>query len=240
MIADFNQLNSKEEIKNRGEIMERLTKVVKVFLENTNEEDAKDMKRYMKDQFEFLGIRSTERKSLQKDFLGSLDKNESINTVWVLQMWSYPHREFHYLAIDYLIKKKKVLLEEHMDLIELLIIAKSWWDTVDLIASNLVGELCKLYPNLVEKYVLKWAVSDNMWLRRTSILYQLKYKEFTDENTLDFIVRSNSGDKEFFIRKAIGWSLREYSKTNKEWVAEFISSNELSPLSVREASKYLQ
>ena len=219
--------------------MDELTKVVEKFKVNGNEENAKAMKAYLKDQFEFLGIKSPERKDLQKEFLKSIDKNSEINKVWILQLWNYQYREFQYIAMDYLIKLKKNLKEEHMELIEVLIVTNSWWDTVDILASHMVGELCRMYPNLIEKYILKWAVSENVWLRRTAIIYQIKYKETVDTRMLEYAICENMSDNEFFIRKAIGWSLREYSKVNKSWVKEFISKNKLSSLSAREASKYL-
>lgn len=219
--------------------MDELTKVINKFRESTNEENAIVMKAYLKGQFEFLGIKSPERKQLQKEFLSNINKKEPINKVWVLQLWNYEQREFQYLAIDYLIKMKNNLLEEHIDLIKILIVIKSWWDTVDLLASHLIGELCKKYPNLIDEYILRWAVSEDMWLRRTVILYQLKYKENVDTKILEYAICENKNDNEFFIRKAIGWSLREYSKINREWVKEFLENNKLSPLSIREASKYL-
>lgn len=219
--------------------MDEFTKVINKFRESTNEENAIAMKAYLKGQFEFLGIKSPERKELQKEFLSNINKKEPINKVWVLQLWNYEQREFQYLAIDYLIKMKNNLLEEHIDLIKILIVTKSWWDTVDLLASHLIGELCKKYPNLINEYILKWAVSENMWLRRTSILYQLKYKDNVDTKILEYAICENKNDNEFFIRKSIGWSLREYSKINREWVKEFLENNKLSPLSIREASKYL-
>lgn len=219
--------------------MNEFTKVINKFRESTNEENAIAMKAYLKGQFEFLGIKSPERKELQKEFLSNINKKEPINKVWVLQLWNYEQREFQYLAIDYLIKMKNNLLEEHIDLIKILIVTKSWWDTVDLLASHLIGELCKKYPNLINEYILKWAVSENMWLRRTSILYQLKYKDNVDTKILEYAICENKNDNEFFIRKSIGWSLREYSKINREWVKEFLENNKLSPLSIREASKYL-
>lgn len=219
--------------------MDELTKVINKFRESINEENAIAMKAYLKGQFEFLGIKSPERKQLQKEVLSNINKKEPINKVWVLQLWNYEQREFQYLAIDYLIKMKNNLLEEHIDLIKILIVTKSWWDTVDLLASHLIGELCKKYPNLIDEYILKWAVSEDMWLRRAAIIYQLKYKDNVDTKILEYAICENKNDNEFFIRKAIGWSLREYSKVNKEWVKEFLENNKLSSLSIREASKYL-
>ena len=125
-----------------------------------------------------------------------------------------------------------------LDRIKRLIINKSWWDSVDSLA-NIIGILCAKYPELVQNHILSWAESENIWLARVAVLFQLKYKEKTDREFLEFIIAKNCNSKEFFITKAIGWALREYSKTNKEWVKSFLEGHALQPLSVREASKYL-
>lgn len=213
--------------------------IINKFEEHRNKENALAMKTYMKDKFEFLGIRSPLRKELQKEFLKNIDKKAPINKNLVKLLWNENSREFQYLAIDYLVKVKKQLQKEDMIFIEELITTKSWWDSVDIIASHLVGEICKMYPNLVDEYILKWSTDEDMWLRRTSILYQLKYKENLDTENLEKVIKVNINDKEFFIRKSIGWALREYSKTNKEWVRSFINNNQLSNLSIKEGSKYL-
>ncbi len=213
--------------------------IIDIFKENRNEENAVYMKKYMKDKFDFLGIKSSKRKELQKEFFKDIDKKSPIDKTLVNNLWSENYREYQYLAIDYLIKKKKKLAKEDILFIKELITNKSWWDSVDLIASHLLGEICKLYPELVDEYIIDWSKDENLWIRRSTILYQLKYKENVDTNILERVIRNNKEDNDFFIRKAIGWMLREYSKTNKEWVKVFISKNELSKLSIKEASKYL-
>ncbi|WP_373599762.1 DNA alkylation repair protein [Paraclostridium bifermentans] len=213
--------------------------IIDIFKENRNEENAVYMKKYMKDKFDFLGIKSSKRKELQKEFFKDIDKKSLIDKTLVNNLWSENYREYQYVAIDYLIKKKKKLAKDDILFIKKLITNKSWWDSVDLIASHLLGEICKLYPELVDEYIIDWSKDENLWIRRSAILYQLKYKENVDTNTLERVIRNNKEDNDFFIRKAIGWMLREYSKTNKEWVKVFISKNELSKLSIKEASKYL-
>lgn len=213
--------------------------IIDIFKENRNEENAVYMKKYMKDKFDFLGIKSSKRKELQKEFFKDIDKKSPIDKTLVNNLWSENYREYQYLAIDYLIKKKKKLAKEDILFIKELITNKSWWDSVDLIASHLLGEICKLYPEIVDEYIIDWSKDENLWIRRSTILYQLKYKENVDTNILERVIRNNKEDNDFFIRKAIGWMLREYSKTNKEWVKVFISKNELSKLSIKEASKYL-
>lgn len=117
---------------------------------------------------------------------------------------------------------------------EWLISTKSWWDTVDAIAPKPVGKIAASYPEVIEETLDGWAVHENMWLRRAAILFQLKYKEKTDDALLYRYILKNADSKEFFIQKAIGWALREYSKTNPASVKEFIENHKLAPLSVRE------
>lgn len=213
--------------------------IIKVFKDNKDENNAIAMKRYMKDNFEFLGIKKPTRSKLQKEYIKNISKENIIDKELVNKLWQ-EEREFQYLALDYLIKNKKKLVKEDITLLEKLIITKSWWDSVDLLASNLVGEICKKYPELIEQYILRWSSDKNLWLRRTAILYQLKYKDDTNTELLEQIIKNNlNNEKEFFIDKAIGWALREYSKTNSQWVREFIENNKLSNLSKREGSKYI-
>ena len=110
---------------------------------------------------------------------------------------------------------------------------------MDGLATNITGILCAKYPELIRSHILSWAENKNIWLVRVGVLFQIKYKENTDTELLKLIIVKNGQTKEFFITKAIGWALREYSKTDKEWVISFLESSTLQPLSVREASKYL-
>lgn len=210
------------------------------FREYKDIERSEKMKSYMKDQYEYIGLKAKERRTLAKSFKKehtyfSLDDIE----LEAKKVWALEEREFQYIYLDFLVKNKKKLNKDSIEIIEYLITTKAWWDTVDLIASHLVGEVFKKYPDLIERYVKKWQDSNNMWLRRSLILFQLKYKEETDKELLFKIINMNLDSSEFFINKAIGWILREYSKTNKEAVAAFVKCTDLSKLSQREASKYL-
>ena len=124
-------------------------------------------------------------------------------------------------------------------LIEYMIINKSWWDTIDFLSPKILGKYFKLYPDEIEKNTQKWILSNNIWLKRSAILFQLKYKETLNTDLLYRIIVPLSNSKEFFINKAIGWILREYGKTNKEWVINFVKKNKLSNLSNREALKHI-
>jgi 3-methyladenine DNA glycosylase AlkD len=134
-------------------------------------------------------------------------------------------------------KKSKKAGVQTAELIEQLIVTKSWWDTVDALAAIHAGALFSRYPELVKLYIPRWMKSGNMWLQRSAILFQLKYKKNTDETLLFDCMRQLSGSREFFIRKAIGWALREYGKTNPAAVMDFVARQPLSPLSYREATR---
>ena len=214
--------------------------LINSFIENKDPERATQMAAYMKNQFPFLGIPKPKRALLGKEYMKDFKKQQEIDWDLVNTLWSMSEREFQYLAVDYLLILKNDLQEKDIENIKTLIITKSWWDTVDTLASNIIGVLCLKFPQLIKSHILEWSSSDNIWLIRSAILFQLKYKEKTDAELLGLIIKKNSGTKEFFINKAIGWALREYSKTNKSWVEEFIKGNTLSSLSVREGSKYLK
>lgn len=216
-----------------------IDRIVSTLRKNMDPEKAPQMAAYMKNKFPFLGIQKPQRQQLTKEFIKEAKKGKTVDWDIVNMLWDLPEREFQYLAVDYLIALKDYIKAEDIERIEKLITTKSWWDTVDAIASIIVGQMCRNYPELIESHIMEWAVSSNIWLARTAILFQLKYKENTNINLLNKIIMENSEQKEFFITKAIGWVLREYSKTNKEWVREFIRNNTLQPLSIKEGSKYI-
>ncbi len=205
-----------------------------------NEDDAIAMSSYMRNKFKFLGIKSPKRKEIFKQIFENFKNNKEIDKEFVVKFFNKDYREFQYIAIDYLIKMKKYFLKEDIYFIKDLIITKSWWDTVDLIASNLLGEICKKYPSLIDEQIVFWINDENMWLRRSSIIFQLRYKENTNLEILQKSIESNIDDDEFFIQKAIGWALREYSKTDYKWVLNFINNHNLSKLSKRETEKYIK
>lgn len=216
-----------------------IERLAALFEENKNVENAEPMKKYMKDHLPFLGIKSPLRKELEKQFFKETEiLKKPFDQDFVKGLWDKDEREYHYTAITYIGKFIKKLPKHVVSFLEELITTKSWWDSVDSIAP-LVGELARKYPEIIEETINGWSVHDNVWLRRTAILFQLKYKYETNEDLLyDYIVK-NADSKEFFIQKAIGWALREYSKTNSESVKTFIEGTKLAPLSVREGSKYV-
>jgi 3-methyladenine DNA glycosylase AlkD len=222
-----------------GILKNEIEQLTALFEEHRNDDNAGPMRKYMKDHFPFLGIKSPLRKELEKQFFKETGiLKEEFNKDFVVGLWEKDEREYQYTAITYTGKFIKKLPKDAIQFLERLITTKSWWDSVDSIAP-LVGELARKYPELVEETINHWSVDENYWLRRVAILFQLKYKQQTNETLLyDYMVK-NADSKEFFLQKAIGWALREYSKTNPESVKAFIEGNQLAPLSIREGSKYL-
>jgi len=199
------------------------------------------MAKYMKNRFPYLGIKTPKRKELLKDFYeeNGLPEMQELKQI-TLDLWELPEREFQYVAIGLLRKFTKKWDENFIELFEQLIITKSWWDTVDGLASWMVGEHFKRFPYIRNKYIDRWMKSGNMWLQRTCLLFQLSYKAKTDDMLMGSVIMALNGSDEFFINKAIGWILREYSKTDAHAVINFVKNNELAPLSNREALKWLK
>ncbi len=218
-----------------------LKPLVKSFKENANPANAEPMAKYMKNLFPYLGIKTPTRKELLIDFFKEYGLPEMSRLKQItLDLWDLPEREFQYVAIGLLRKFTKKWGEDFIDLFEQLIITKSWWDSVDGLASWMVGEHFIRFPDIRDKYINRWMKSGNMWLQRTCLLFQLGYKEKTDAMLMKSIIIALNGSDEFFINKAIGWILREYSKTDAQTVMDFVENNELSPLSNREALKWLK
>jgi 3-methyladenine DNA glycosylase AlkD len=203
-------------------------------------EKAVPMAAYMKNHFPFLGIRSPELNALGAQFLKAHKLPAGAELAGVVrELWLLPEREFHYTALGLLDKQRRKTEPDHIELLEELIVTDSWWDTVDMIASRLVGAHFVRYPEQIPAYTERWIAADDMWLRRTALLYQLGYKQLTDADRLFDYIRRCAEDREFFIRKAIGWALREYSKTDADAVRRFIAATALQPLSVREGLKVI-
>ena len=218
-----------------------ITELEIAFQKHSNSENAFHMKKYMKNKFDFFGIKAPLRKEITRDFLHKTNlPNVSYIKDISVQLWDKPEREFQYFGMDLLTKYSKLVQSDFTYKLEYLITTKSWWDTVDFIAANLVGKHFLNHPGLIIPITKTWVESDNIWLQRTSILFQLKYKSKTDLPLLFDYINILSSSREFFIRKAIGWALREYSKTDSKTVIEFVNSHDLSGLSRREALKRIR
>lgn len=205
----------------------------------TNYEKASKMSAYMKNHFDFLGISAPHRRAIQQSFFKA-NTSKSIDWAFVEACWDCPYRELQYVAADYLRKKQKMLSENDIERLKSFIIRKSWWDSVDTL-SPLIGKITFENPSL-NSLMIEWSVDANFWLRRVAIIHQLSRKNATNTELLEQIITNNFGSKEFFINKAIGWALRDFSKSNSLWVSTFIEKYraKMASLSIREASKFLQ
>lgn len=201
-------------------------------------DDAVAMKAYMKNKFEFLGVKTPARRKLVKAFFKQ-QTDSDIDWNFINEAWNNPYRELQYAALDYLEIYKKLLTPSDLSRLKKLAQTKSWWDTIDYL-DRLVGSIIARFPETKE-IILAWSRDEDIWLRRLAIDHQLLRKEETDTELLEKILVNNLGQTEFFINKAIGWALRDYSKTNPDWVRDFIERHraEMATISIREGSKYL-
>ena len=218
-----------------------INELQEAFEANSNEENAVAMTAYMRDQYPYYGLKSPLRKSIIADAwkANKLIDNKELN-FFVTECWNKEKREWQYAAMDIMGKFKKKFDTETIGLLEYLITNKSWWDTVDWLASNGVGSYFILYPDEKNNYVKKWMESGNIWLQRTCLIFQLKYREKTDFELIKSCILELKGSKEFFINKGAGWALRQYSRFSPQLVKEFVEMNQdLHSITKREANKYI-
>ena len=215
--------------------VEELVKELKAV---ANPDDAVAMKAYMKNKFEFLGVKTPARRKLAKAFFKQ-QTDSVIDWDFINEAWNNPYRELQYAALDYLEIRKKFLTPSDLPRLKKLAQTKSWWDIIDFL-DRLVGSIIARFPETKE-IILAWSCDEDFWLRRLAIDHQLLRKEETDTELLEKILVNNLDQTEFFINKAIGWALRDYSKTNSDWVRDFIQRHreEMAALSILEGSKYL-
>jgi 3-methyladenine DNA glycosylase AlkD len=208
---------------------------------HANPKLAVPMKRYMRGQFEYLGIKLPGQYKLLRQYYQDHGLPQLADLDEILRdLWALPQREFQYSANSLLGRFETQLPAAFIRTMEYMIVTKSWWDTVDTIATGAVGLHFKRYPKVKQRYVAKWRKSKNFWLRRSAILFQLNYKRDTDFDLLRDIIRENLGSREFFINKAIGWALRAYTRVDPDGVRQFVAETALNPLSAREAMKWLE
>ena len=203
---------------------------------------ADKMQQYMRNQFQFFGLPKPERQALTKAFWNNnvFPTGENLR-ILVDLLWEHPCREMQYHALDLLVHQKQQLDLTWIPFLLDLGRRKSWWDTIDIIAPNLIGAILLRYPDQIDYYSHLWIRDQNIWIQRIALLFQLKYKEKTKAETLLVTISYRAASKEFFVQKAAGWALRTYAKIDAEVVADFIRENneKLSALTIREGSKYL-
>ena len=209
------------------------------FAEKNNTENAIAMAKYMKNRFSFFGLKTDERRQIFKEIwkINQEEIGENSREI-ALKLYSKPERELQYCAIEIIIKQLKgKYKKDDIKLIEKLLITNSWWDSVDTIAKNILGQYLLEYPLETKNVIERFSNSENMWLNRSAILFQLGYKQKTNFDLLQSECEKHKNSNEFFIQKAIGWALREYAKTNPQAVKNYVSNTKLKPLSTKEALK---
>ena len=218
--------------------MSKVQQVLTLLQNAANPDKAVEMAAYMKKRFDFLGIPTPLRRKLCKPLFKEM-KPQAPDWDFVEACWESPYREMQYVATDYLNALVEQLTPQDLSRIELLITRKSWWDTVDAL-DKVIGGIFLNFPE-IRAQLIHWSQHDNIWLRRVAIDCQLSLKRQTDQTLLSEVIQNNFGQPEFFINKAIGWALREYGKTNPDWVKNFVQQYRemMAPLSVREALKRL-
>lgn len=214
--------------------------IVNAFEDIADPVKATPMAAYMRNQFPFLGIKTPERRAIGRAYMKThplLSEKDLFRVV--KELWQRPEREYQYFAQELLGFHKKVWSKNIIKLIEYCIIHKSWWDTVDSLSSEGTGPYFQKYPEEINVITSRWNTSDNIWLNRSSLLFMKSYKQKLDKKLMSDYILQLSASREFFIQKAIGWVLREYAKTDPEWVKSFVRKNKIAPLSKREALKNL-
>lgn len=210
------------------------------FEANADSKIALQQSAYLRDQFSFYGMKTPIRRAVQKPFLvkAYLPPKDNLESL-VRMLWNKPQREYHYFAQELVEKYTKQFEEKDIILLEFMVLHNSWWDTIDFIAPKLIKAYFKKFPNQRDGQLKKWLSSNNFWLQRSCLIFQLLEKDKTDVILLKHVIESLLGSKEFFINKAIGWVLRDYSRTNPKWVMEFVENTKLHPLSAREALRLM-
>lgn len=203
---------------------------------------ATKMAAYMKTEMPFYGVPAPGVRAIVRDIVGQFPASTHAEYDGAVRaLWSQPHREEKYLAISYARRFPEYITMGSVDLYQTMIAEGAWWDFVDAVASHLIGQVLMKERQEMTPVVRGWITDDDVWLRRTSIICQLRHKGNTDTLFLSDACLANARDADFFIRKGIGWALREYAKSDPVWVAEFVAAHRgtMSGLSIREATKHL-
>ncbi|WP_418262759.1 DNA alkylation repair protein [Flavobacterium faecale] len=221
--------------------MSFVSSLQKAFESMSRQEDALAMAKYMKNKFAFFGIKTTPRRAVLKSLWreNHIEIRQHTRTI-VSQLFSKNEREFHYCAMEIMMTElKNKYVKEDIHLIKKLLTTHAWWDSVDIISKHILGNYLLQFPEYIEDVVTEFNNESDIWLNRSTILFQLGYKSKTDFALLMQVCLLHKDSNEFFIQKAIGWALREYAKSNPEAVKDFIFVNNLKPLSRKEALKNL-
>ena len=200
---------------------------------------AVQMAAYMKNRFSFYGIQTPARRAIYNELLKQERRAKRVDWLLLDLCWQDPGREMQYFVCDYLLRMKRFLIWDDVPRLEQYVRSRQWWDTIDVL-TKVIGTIGRLDAR-IGGLMLRWAADPDLWVRRTAIEHQLGWKAQTDTALLSQILEACMGTEEFFINKAMGWALRDYSKTDPDWVRNFIEEHvdDLNALTVREGSKYL-
>ena len=216
-----------------------LNPLINKFKENKDASTAIGQKKYMKNKFDFLGLKTPIRNEILKKHFRTFGKPAKLKmNQYAKFLWNLPEREFQYTAVNLYEKVVKQFTEDDIQIIEYMIEHKSWWDSVDIII-RLNKIYFKKFPELIPIHTKRWINSDSFWFQRSALLFQLNLREKIDKELMFKYILKVKDSKEFFVQKAIGWILRQYSKFNPEDVIKFVNKTELAPLSKREALKII-
>lgn len=220
---------------------ELVAALAETYREHADASRATEMSAYMRDHFPFHGLAATTRRRLDREVTarGPSRPTHHYLVKVVKDCWERPQREYQYFAVDYLRTHYRRLDVGFLDMGRDLVVTKSWWDTVDPLAGGVIGPFVRAHQRV--EAMDAWITADNLWVARTALLFQLGAKEDTDAERLFTYCLQRAEDEDFFIRKAIGWALRQHARTDPVAVSRFVEANRsvLSPLSIREALKHL-
>lgn len=219
--------------------MDKYLMIKEKFESQKNEEQAIPMAKYLRNKFKCYGLKTQERRNVYKDVIQEDKARGIIDWEFLYLCFQDEYRDMNYLVLDYLLAQKKSLQFDDIKKMEVFVKTNQWWDSIDVM-NTIIGDIGLLDPR-VDELMLKWSTDKDFWLRRVAITHQLMRKINTNTELLEKILVNTFGSDEFFINKAIGWALRDYSKTNPDWVRNFIGNHweKMSKLSIREGSKYI-
>lgn len=198
-------------------------------------------KNYVKGKYEFFGIKAPERRAIFKEIIrnAGLPEQEVFSSL-IRELWNKPQREFQYFGMEVSEKMLRKSTKDFIEDIEFMLTPKSWWDTIDFLASKTLGKYFRKYPGRIQPITDLWLKGDDIWLKRSCLLFQKDYKHNTDVELLQKVILACKDSRNFFLRKGIGWALREYSKSDPEWVLRFVKDHDLPKLSEKEVLKRIK